>query len=553
MPQIEFSDDGVGHFISDNFLKVPIYQRPYSWDKQHVEDFINDVKNSSPDEYFIGTMVLAEKDDFLEIIDGQQRLATLTIFYAALRNYSLKVLKDEELAKTIEAEHLFKRDKRTKEIIQRLILGEHDNEFFLKAILERQNGKNIEVNKNSHKKLIEAYGIIYTFINNEYNAHGKNSEHLLDLEDFIEKKVKIIIVQVDDESNAFTIFETLNDRGLKLSQADLIKNFLFEKSKNRIAEAQQKWTSFTSSIESAESEPEILEYIRYHLSSKEGLTREKELFKKIKNKITNTSQAITYLSELENDVQFYLMLLNPNHVNWNNDYHPNCRDYVKAIKELKLSRNRPLLLAILKKFSKKDIEKSLKLLLSWSVRNLITFDTPGGTLEIQFSEQAKLITNGTITSHSQLKKAINHLIPTNDTFKKAFEIANVSKNFIARYYLSEIEKTYHSTSEQETSKNTENVNLEHVLPEKADLSKDWKQFSEEQHKSYCHRIGNLTLMDKEMNSNEKSGAFNVKKNAYNKSEVIITKNLHKHPNWTTKEIEERQKEFALRAIKIWNI
>jgi hypothetical protein len=246
-------------------------------------------------------------------------------------------------------------------------------------------------------------------------------------------------------------------------------------------------------------------------------------------------------------------LLNPNHPNWN-EYHPNCRDYIRTLLDLKLSRNRPLLIAILKKFSKNDVEKSLRLIVAWSIRNLITGDTGGGTLEIEFSNQAQLISTEKIKTFAQLKKSINNLIPTNETFKKAFEIANVSKSYIARYYLSEIERSYHTTVEQETSKNTENVNLEHILPEKADLKKDWSNFSEEQHKSYCHRIGNLTLLDKKMNSNEKSSAFKSKQKTYATSEIKITSELaNPKKDWNTAAIEQRQNEFSEKAVKIWSI
>ena len=89
MNTIEFKIDGIGHFISDNYLKVPIYQRSYTWEKSNVNDLLQDIKSSYPDEYFIGTIVVNDKDDYLEIIDGQQRLASITIFFTAIRNLIL--------------------------------------------------------------------------------------------------------------------------------------------------------------------------------------------------------------------------------------------------------------------------------------------------------------------------------------------------------------------------------------------------------------------------------------------------------------------------------
>ncbi len=551
MSKIEFSIDGIGHFISDNFLKVPIYQRPYAWTEEHINDLINDLKESFPEEYFIGTIVVSKKNNYLEIIDGQQRLATFSIIYSSIRNFLLE-LKDEDGARIIEAEYLYKPLLRTREPEVKLDLGFNDKEYFKNNIILRENNGSNQSEKLSHERIKIAYNKIYDYIKNEYSSHSNQINHINDLIDFFKDNIKIIIVLVADEANAFTIFETLNDRGLSLSQVDLIKNFLFNKAGNRLSEAQEKWTRFTGAIEAAASEEEILQYLRYHWSSKYGLTREKELFDAIKRKTNSSNLVITYLAELESDVNSYLALLNPNHSFWNS-YSDVCHFYLRNLLELQLFQNRPLLLSILKRFSKADVEKALRLIVSWSVRNLIVGIVGSGTIEKEFSQQAKLINEGKLKSIQELKSSVGHLIPTDEAFKRQFKIATVSKNYIARYYLSEIEKTYHKTNEQETSKDTEKVNLEHILPEKPDLKKDWNNFTEEEHKTYFKRIGNLSLLDKDLNSKQKSSSFMGKKKFFKSSEILISKSLSNIKKWDKKEIEKRQEEFAEKAIEIWSL
>ena len=363
MAQIAFDHDGVGHFISDNHVKVPVFQRPYSWDRENVIDFFNDIQDAYPNEYFIGTIVLTEKEQHLEIIDGQQRIATTIIFYSALRNF-MKELRDDTAVQQYENDYLFRMDLTTRDTILKISLGDEDNNFFKHNIVE-SNLTKTPISKESHKRIDDAYKAAFGFIKDQYTRNGNNKEYLFALAEFIKNKVQLIIVTVDDETNAFTVFETLNDRGLTLSQTDLIKNYLFNKSgQTRLTEAQHKWTSFKSAIETSENEAEILEYIRYHWSSKEGLTREKELFKRIKEKIKTIPQVISYLTELENDVQIYLPLLNPNHEKWN-EFVPSCREYIKTLLDLNLSRLRPLLIAILKKFSKADVAKALRFMVTW--------------------------------------------------------------------------------------------------------------------------------------------------------------------------------------------
>ncbi len=549
MPNIDFDHDGIGHFISDNFLKVPLYQRSFAWEINNVQELFEDIKNTYPDEYFIGTIVVTDKDDYLEIVDGQQRLATISLFFIAARDL-FKEIGEDRKAGIIEKDYLVKEGLREEETQQRITLNSIDNEFYLKALIEKHN---IKPTRDSHNRLLKAYNYLREFIKNKYESEG--TDHILDLIEFINKKLLIVIVKVSDDANAFTVFETLNDRGLVLSQTDLIKNYLFNKASDRLTEAQDKWSRFSGAIESAASEDEILNYIRYYWSSKYGLTREKELYKSIKNKIKNKNQAVTLLNNLEKNAEMYLALLNPNHQLWNN-FPSKCSEYISELLELRLTQNRPLLIALLEIWKNKpeEVKKALKLIVSWSVRNLITGAIGSGTLEKEFSRQAKLINEGKINNAKELLNSIKDLIPPDEQFKKAFEIATVSKAYIARYYLRKLEQTYRTTSELEPIKNPEKANLEHILPENpTDLQRDWPSFDENLHKTYYRKIGNLTLLDKRMNSDIGNGPFRDKKLVYKDSELIITQKIAEHDDWTPSEIEKRQKEFAEKAVEIWTL
>jgi len=549
MPKIDFKHDGIGHFLSDKFLKVPLYQRSFAWEKENVKELFDDITNSYPDEYFIGTIVVTEKGDCLEIVDGQQRIATVSLFFIAVRDF-LKEIGEVEKANAIEGEFILKQSYRDEEKKQRLTLNDVDNEFYVKALIRNESA---DPSRASHDRLMNAYNFLKGYIENKYRSEGLDG--LLNLVDFLKDKLLIIIVTVSDDVNAFTVFETLNDRGLILSQTDLIKNYLFNKAGDRIEEAKDKWTRFTGAIEAGISEEEILNYVRYYWSSKHGLTREKELYKKIKEKIKNKNQSITFLGNLERNSEIYLAILNPHHTFWNN-FPCECSEYIAELLELRLTQNRPLLIALLEIWKDKpeEVKKALKLIVSWSVRNLITGTIGSGTLEKEFSNQAKLINEGKIRNAKELLNSIKDLIPTDEQFQKAFETASISKAYIARYYLRKLEQAYRTTLELKAIENPEKVNLEHILPENpTDLQKDWPNFDENSHKTYYRRIGNLTLLDKRMNSDIGNGSFEGKKEVYIESELIITKKIAEYNDWTPSEIEKRQKEFAKKAVEIWNL
>lgn len=546
MGDTNFSVSGIGKYIANNFLKVPKYQRSYAWEEQHILDLLHDIDNSGFDKkYFIGTIVVVKTNGNSEIIDGQQRLATVSIMFSVMQDIAIREGADKDFCKDYLSKKEFSTEDGSSTHKPKLVLNDKDNNFYRKIVIEREK---FDPKKESHKRILAAYNTILKFLNKQ----DKVVEYIVKLEKFLENKLEIVVVGVTDEADAYTIFETLNDRGLALSQVDLIKNYLFAKSPTRVSEAQEKWTAVTSIVEANGGEQEILQYIRYFWSSKYGMTRERDLFRKIKESVETEEQAINFLVELENSVKYYIAILSADNDFWNN-FH-DCKNYIHTFKELRLTQNRPLLLSILKQFDNKNISKSIKLLVDWSIRNLIVGKS-SGTLELEFSNQAKAINNRNVKNSEELQKSINdnELVATDEQFKEQFRLKTFSKHAIARYFLREIEDyTASNTPEKSTIKNPNVVNLEHILPQN-DWKDRWPNFDDEEHKSYYKRIGNMTLLNKKQNSEQKSDAFEKKKEeAYKNSEIIITKKLADYDAWNPADIEKRQKELADIAVKVWS-
>ena len=162
--------------------------------------------------------------------------------------------------------------------------------------------------------------------------------------------MKVIVIRVPDETNAFTIFETLNDRGLELAQIDLLKNFLYSKANKKLKEIQSSWIELIAKIESAKDENLILTYIRHYWSSRYGLTREKnkELYTGIKKKINNQDMVVHFVDSLKKDTNLYLAILNHNDSYWKDKEQE--KGYIETLNFFQLEQVRPLLLAIFKKF-----------------------------------------------------------------------------------------------------------------------------------------------------------------------------------------------------------
>lgn len=550
--QLTIELDGIGHTLSDRRIAVPIYQRSYAWEEKHVIDLYDDLLTAlrnSEDEYFIGSVVISAGTGRDEVVDGQQRLATITILISAIRDHFTSI-EDNERATDIQNQYLSKRDRRSQEVVPNLKLNNHDNDYFYKKIILFDNNS-IETTRGSHERIEKAYQIARDKIRAYVSTESNPASTLLDICDFIDNHLKIIVVLVPDHANAFTIFETLNDRGLDLAISDLLKNYLLGQSDNRLEEVQENWAKMYTLLESTDNESLVVTFIRHYWSSIYGLTRERELYSKIKQRITSKQRSVDLSIELEKAARVYVALLDTSQSYWN-DYSLEAKNHMATLNLFKMTQMRPLLLAIMDKFSTVEIERSLKFLVAVSSRFLITGGLGGGALEVQFSDRAKEISEGTITTKNGIKDAMASAIPSDTSFKDAFRTASVSKQYLARYYLMTLEKSANGEDNPELIPNadTSAVNLEHVLPKT--LTSDW-DFNPDQHRAYVKRLGNQALMSTRLNSEIGNSSFEIKKPYYGASDFTLTKSIAENDDWTEIEINARQEIMAELAVNTWKI
>ncbi|MFF0870151.1 DUF262 domain-containing protein [Nonomuraea sp. NPDC003560] len=556
---INFSLPGIAKLLSEHELRVPVYQRSYSWQQDdQVADFWSDLERSfdSKGEYFLGTVVLAKEGDEGKrtIIDGQQRLATISLLLAAIR--------DELARRGSEKELIIQRDYLAKETLTsdgpepRLELNPDDDEYFNKFVTGKpfeptlQSGKP-HFPRASHKLLYEAYKYLSDKV--QKNAEGAGNaatERLLKWVSFLTHRARIGVIEVASEADAYVIFETLNNRGADLTTADLLKNYLYGRAGSKLNAVRHRWIQALSTLELTAADRKFTAFLRSFWSSYHGLTREKDLYKAIRDDVGHATKAMKFSEDLVEAATHYAALDNPGHESWGTQLGSAGQADIALLGDFDLSPNKPLLLAALKHFAPEEMRKLLRALVSWSVRGMILNTMNAGSVEKEYCRVAVEIRHGRISTVQEVRDSLDKVIPSDLAFRSDFAIAQVKRNKTARYYLRALECGRASVPEPELVPNPDEsqINLEHVLPRNA-RPEEWRAFDDIDTAAYL--LGNMVLLQKTKNSMIGNRPFSVKRPTLRESGFALTKEIGELEEWTPQAIAERQERLAELAVKVW--
>jgi len=551
--------EGIGLILKQHRLSVPPYQRPYTWESEQINDLYDDVIKakdvSKTDQYFLGTVVLSRGDhDTQRVIDGQQRIVSISILISAIRNYFTSK-GDEDRAGDITRDYLSKKDLRTQHHNPRILIVPADRDFFQKYVIEVQTIKNTTPRglSQTQKRLYNCIKLARNFVQRIVEQSSNPSDDLLDILYFLEDKAVLVRLDVHSEANAYVIFEVLNDRGLDLTVADLLKNYVFSRAsengnREKLEECQQLWLSMVATITTELEENDLKHFIRHEWISRNGLVREKNLFDDIKSVVKDEKSALEYVRNLADKAKIYTALRNHESVQWQS-YSYDVRAALYFFNIAKMSQIRPILLSIFSKFTVGEVNKVIPVLASWSVRFLVCQTVGSGELEDNYAQRAKDVFAEKIKTTKDLRRQFN-IVPPDVEFENHFKNYTVPKAPLARWYLSRIENHLNPNKTNPLTPDTSVVNLEHILPLTPDSS--WGKVSDKMMK-HVNRIGNLTLIESEINGRLASKNFDQKKTELCKSNIKITKELLNINKWTDSAIFDRQAKLARIAVEVWKI
>jgi len=553
-------------FGNERKYRIPRYQRPYAWSIDQISDFWDDLfLNERP--YYLGSFIFnteyEAQEKYLDIIDGQQRLVTITILLAVLRDVTKSF--DKEQSDLIQRQDIGIQDWEGN-FSYRIKTGESLQDYFIKFIqsneisIDNSNPETLE-----QKRVFACYEFLKEKIIMEINRVPSNKAKL-DTIKKLRKKIRdlmVINIEITQEEDAYDIFETTNARGMELSVSDLLKNLIFKyivPGDNKDF-AKEVWKDITKNIE--ETNIELKRFIRYFWLSKYHFVQEKRLYKAIKNNITD-EQMVNFLISLRDDSINFNMLLEGDERDFEElgAHYKKIFQSVFAIRLMGVTQCFVLLLSILRNFPKLGFDpyKTFQLVENFTFKYSAICKLPGNRVEKIYSKYAIEIEKAAFNGPSEkVRKDLNSIfdrltnelikeIPSEGLFNENFSEVSYKKStqsrMLLKYIMEKINSYYSNTDEYLI--NFDTVNIEHLLPQNPD--KEWS-LSKSQISEYVNKLGNLTLLSEKLNSKIQNAMIAKKLPLLKKSKLDITKKVVEYIEsenyvWGKDQIITRQKKLA---------
>ena len=544
----------IHELFSGSKYTVPKYQREYSWTKDEVEEFVRDVLSLVKPEtdrskpYFFGAMVLVDESDvdksIFKIVDGQQRIITSAIFIAVLRDMLHREGNYEAAGEF--ARYIQEKDLESGDIFDRIIPNNRNQEFFRDCIMKIDNpdekSKNIDVN-TANTNILNAYKIIYK----ELTERITETRDLVVLCGRFVKNFRTIVVIVESNADAYRIFETLNNRGLELSEGDLVKNHLLEKCADN-EQLQDKvfaaWTDITENLDKIKMD----DFLRHFWMANYDKIKKDEIYTEISDKLSKGTDVKDLVERMDRYSKIYARIVNPNEEDWTNKQ---IRTNLETLKILNSKVCYVALLVGVDKFEDADKQQLIQLTemcINFFFRYKTIMGEHATDLETLMKNVATDLRKGKSMDVIKKERFLDPTIyPDDERFENSFKNASLIDK-IAAYVLQKL-----------NGQHIENVHVEHIMPRNIQGT-NWETYLKEQDadltsyvEQWYAKLGNMTLTGKLSTEDKKRSYAEKWAKFYKDSSVEMTKELPIIANWNHKEIEHRQNKFAKKALTIWKI
>jgi len=567
---------------------IPTYQRRYSWHERQVWELIDDIGLiENADTHLLGSIVCltglhTAGLNKLELVDGQQRLTTITILLECIRQ-RLEV--DKETDESAEVARLLSAKPLGGKPVRKVALDSIDSAEFDRLV------------KNDHEQEFQNQQLEWAFRSVREWVAEQTLEHLGSFLYRLKNQAIVIRLDVSEAKDAFKLFETINNRGLRLSPTDIIKNFLLGNAARfgdeSLQAARDSWAALIQHLDGTNSDAFFRYYLmamlkvrltaagvvpgfkkvfmsqvveatglpERHLYADPDETGEDDADDSTENpetalvvKITHKLSFKDFLSRLVQSAKVYgeLVLVKTSD--------PATNRHLRNLRMIKAVQTYGFLMHLrVGGCADKHFRAILRLTESFVLRRHVCRERSNDT-EALFARLCGISPSAPVQA---TKDAYRELCPADDKFRDEFATASFTANVIdrARYCLEQIEMSKHGAYDELQVLGADDVHVEHIIPQKIKTKKakdefgDWVTYlgekAEAQHQRYVSRIGNLTIFSGALNIGASNNPFQKKKQAYKESSIKLTQDLLNLSQFKFSNVEKRSKDLAEIAVGLW--
>lgn len=538
----------IGNILTGNKrFFVPPYQRPYKWVATAASQLVRDIDESRQkgyDEYFIGSIICIRNRDAngvrYEVVDGQQRLITLTLIMQQIAAF----VQDEDIRGSMRSRMINPHKKGGAAALVEVRQDERD--FYLQCILK---GGDVPANITKHQSV---------FLKNRDAIKGFLSTmkqgDIDELAGYLIENVYVVFVEVDNLVSSFRLFNVLNSRGMPLNDADLLKSVLLEKvagSDDASRLVERRWREVENIAE--DNEEELDKFLALHqISEKPDRDRvKKKNFDYYEPRLTNDfgGDSVKMSDMLLSSAQRYGDILGGK---------TNAASTTAFLAGFaKPEEWIPAFMAFLNKHGSENFPEFATLfekvyMQAWLMR------IPKSKREGACYHAIQAI-NGD-KSLSGVMSSL-HALENNQQFEEQLDVTDFYDPSrpqiikLVKFVLQRVDQARHDDSAPKEY--THKITVEHILPQKMTHPYWKKRFDNDQYKEWLHKLGNLTLISRGKNSAARNLGFDEKKQAYErlnqKSPFDITKELCDLPEWNMDALQKRHEKLKREIIKLWRV
>ncbi|MEX5297527.1 DUF262 domain-containing HNH endonuclease family protein [Kocuria sp. CPCC 205292] len=572
----------LGQLLKEATYEIPDYQRDFSWGEDELQKLWDDIVHTWHRAFiggqlatdivghFLGAVVTqqpANKKNEPEVIDGQQRLTSISVLLSVLYEFANKI-EDEnmrtnvvtQLLALIAEPHASGRDPKLRlareqdfysnTVVQKLTIADREA-YWATVSLDKQPVRQRirDAVRFFHKKVVAT-------------LEKKTADHdavISQLVEVVTGGMMVLHLEVVDHRMAYKVFETLNFRGLALSQADLIKNELVRRAdvSGDRQHVVSDWEEVAKNLDKVKKIT-LVEFLQYHFVSKYKQIRAGELFEAVTTHLNTSSlTAKEYTQDLVEESSRLVQLVEGD-TGWSTTTNEN-------LEEIRDTLNQrfayPILMSIAARFmhAPDSLETWTRRIRDFCFRYVVIGRNPLGSFESVITEAARNLRNSSICD-SVVLDYLQTASP-DAVFVKQFAEATVSTNKMGFYIIRKIEDSI-SAGSGKTFPQGSAQHLEHIMPKKPQI--DWTHVSEDpNYDSYLYRIGNLLGLEQPINSHIKNKAFKYKlsnplQKDYEHSMFALPKItmqfVNKSEQWDFDSIESRQFDMATKyAVQAWSL